>query len=62
VKVALFAAVPSKELANRFHRKTPQLVFRGTASDSLSNDPEKNERKLEKAVDKMFKKFPPERE
>jgi hypothetical protein len=39
-----------------------ELLFRGTASDSLSSDPDKNERKLEKAVDKMFKKFPPEKE
>ena len=38
-----------------------QLIFRGTASDSLSSNPDKNEKKLEKAVDKMFKNFPPEK-
>jgi hypothetical protein len=36
-----------------------QLVFRGVAQDSLSNNPEKNEKKLDKAVDKMLEHFPP---
>lgn len=36
-----------------------QLLWRGTAEDTLSDKPEKNERKLEKAVDKMFDHFPP---
>ena len=35
------------------------LIWRGTATDSLSKNPDKNEHKLEKAVDKMFKNFPP---
>ena len=39
---------------------TKNLVFRGTAIDTLSNKPEHNEKKLEEAVEKMFKKFPPE--
>ena len=39
-----------------------QLIFRGTATDTLSKNPEKNEKTLDKAVDKMFKKFPPDRE
>jgi hypothetical protein len=38
---------------------THQLVWRGRAQDELSNKPEKNTKKLEKAVDKMFDKFPP---
>lgn len=37
-----------------------QLIFRGTATDTLSENPEKNENKLEKSVDKMLKKFPPD--
>jgi hypothetical protein len=37
------------------------LVFRGTASDTLSENPNKNEKTLEKSVEKMFKKFPPDR-
>jgi len=35
------------------------LIFRGTATDTLSDKPEHNEKKLEDAVEKMFKKFPP---
>ncbi len=38
---------------------TKKLIFRGTATDQLSNKPEKNTEKLDKAVDKMFKDFPP---
>jgi len=38
-----------------------QLVWRGTASQAISDDPNKNEKKLQKSVDKMFDKFPPER-
>ena len=36
-----------------------RLLWRGTATDMLSDKPEKNEKKLDKAVDKMFNKFPP---
>jgi hypothetical protein len=36
-----------------------QLVFRGTATDTLSDKAEKNTKKIQKAVEKMFKKYPP---
>jgi Domain of unknown function (DUF4136) len=36
-----------------------QLIWRGVSSDTLSNPPEKNEKKLDKAVDKMLEHFPP---
>ncbi len=36
-----------------------QLLFRGTASDELSNNNDKNTGKLDKAIDKIFNKFPP---
>ena len=42
-----------------FDAKTKQLMFRGTASDEISDKPEKNIKKVEKAADKMFKDFPP---
>ncbi len=42
-----------------FDAKTKKLVFRGTAQDELSDKPEKNEKKIEKATEKMFKNFPP---
>jgi hypothetical protein len=42
-----------------FDAKSKQLVFRGTATDELSDKPEKNQKKLDKASQKMFKDFPP---
>jgi len=36
-----------------------QLIFRGTATNSLSSKPEKNTKKLIKAMEKMFEKYPP---
>lgn len=42
-----------------FDAKTKKLVFRGTASDDISDKPEKNAKKIDKAVEKMFKDFPP---
>jgi hypothetical protein len=39
--------------------QTRQLLWRGTASDTLSDKPDKNSQKIEKAVTKMFKKYPP---
>ena len=43
-----------------FDTKTKQLIWRGNAEDMLSGSADKNEKKLNKAVEKMFKKFPPE--
>jgi hypothetical protein len=42
-----------------FSAKDKRLVFRGSAQDEISDKPEKNTKKVEKAVDKMFKDFPP---
>jgi Domain of unknown function (DUF4136) len=42
-----------------FDSHTERLVWRGIASDSLSEKPEKNEKKLEKNIAKMFEHFPP---
>ncbi len=36
-----------------------QLIWRGVSQETLSNKPEKNEKKLDKAVDKMLDHFPP---
>src|SRR6202007_869601 len=38
--------------------KPKQLIWRGSAEDMLSGNAEKNEKKLDKGVAKMFKKFP----
>lgn len=42
-----------------FDGGTKQLIFRGRASDTLSGNPEKNDKKVDHAVEEMFKKFPP---
>ena len=42
-----------------FDGKTKQLIWRVKAEKTLSSKPEKNEKKLEKSVEDMFKKFPP---
>ena len=39
--------------------KNKQLIWRGSAEDTLSDKAAKNEKKLEKGVEKMFKNFPP---
>lgn len=39
--------------------KNKDFIWRGTASDTLSDKPEKNQKKLAKALTKMFKNFPP---
>ncbi len=46
-------------VVDMFDAKTKNLVFRGTAEDEISDNPEKNAKKLEKASSKMFKNFPP---
>jgi hypothetical protein len=42
-----------------FDTKTKQLIWRGSSSDTLSDNSEKNIKNLDKGVDKMFKQFPP---
>ena len=42
-----------------FDAKTKEALWRGTASRTLSDDPEKNSENLNKAVAKMLKDFPP---
>ena len=42
-----------------FDTKNKQLIWRGAASDTLSNNSDKNIKNLDKGVEKMFKKFPP---
>jgi hypothetical protein len=38
-----------------------ELVWRGVARDTLSDNSDKNQKKLDKAVEKMFKKYPPKK-
>jgi hypothetical protein len=43
-----------------FDAKTKKLIWRGSASDTLSNKSDKNIKNLDKGVQKMFDHFPPE--
>ena len=42
-----------------FDTKTKKLLWRGTSSDTLSNNSETNIKNLDKGVEKLFKQFPP---
>jgi hypothetical protein len=42
-----------------YNAKTKQLIWRGSAEDTLSDKEDKNEKNLDKGVAKMFKSFPP---
>jgi Domain of unknown function (DUF4136) len=46
-------------IVDLFDTKTKALLWRGSASDTLSNNSNKNIKNLDKGVEKMFKKFPP---
>jgi hypothetical protein len=42
-----------------YDAKTKQLIWRGSAQDTVSDNAAKNEKNLDKGVAKMFKPFPP---
>jgi Domain of unknown function (DUF4136) len=42
-----------------FDAKTKELIWRGSSSDTLSNNSDKNIKNMNKDVEKMFKDFPP---
>lgn len=42
-----------------YDAKNKQLIWRGSAEEMLSSKAEKNEKNLDKGVEKMFKNFPP---
>ena len=39
--------------------KAQKFLWNGTASDTVSGDPQKNAKTIDKALTKMFQKFPP---
>ena len=43
-----------------FDTQSKELVFRGSSSDTISNNSDKNIKNLNKGVEKVFKHFPPE--
>jgi hypothetical protein len=48
-------------LIDLYDGKKHQLVWRGSSHQDLSNKSSKNTSKLDKAVDKMFDKYPPKK-
>jgi hypothetical protein len=46
-------------VVDMYDPNTKQLIWRGNDSGTLSDNPDKNIKKLDKAVKEMFKKFPP---
>jgi len=42
-----------------FDTPTKKLIWRGVATEALSDKPEKNAKKLQKVGEKLFKNFPP---
>jgi hypothetical protein len=49
-------------VVDMFDSQNKKLIWRGSATDLLSDKPEKNEKKLESAVHKLFDHFPPRKE
>ncbi|MEY2412653.1 MAG: hypothetical protein QOD84_1259 [Acidobacteriaceae bacterium] len=47
-------------VVDMYDAKTKQLIWRGSAEDTVSDKAETNEKNLEKGAAKMFKKFPPQ--
>lgn len=45
-----------------FDANTTNMIWRGVSSGTLSGNPEKNTKELDKDVHKMFQHFPPERQ
>jgi hypothetical protein len=46
-------------VVDMFDGHTKQLVWRGVATETFSEKPDKDTKKLNKAVEKLFKDFPP---
>ncbi len=42
-----------------FDNATKEVVWRGVATDTISDNPEKNTKELQKVIAEMFKQFPP---
>ena len=46
-------------IVDMFDSRSKKLIWRGSASDTLPNDPNKTIKDLNKSVEKMFEHFPP---
>jgi len=50
--------VEATMIVSLYNPKTQELVWRGIAQDTLSNNGDKNQKMVQKAIDKMFKQWP----
>ena len=55
----VYTYVVGSLIVDMYDAKTKQLVWRGTATDTVNDKPEKNTQKIAGALDKMFKAYPP---
>lgn len=46
-------------IVDMFDSRTKQPIWRGTATDTISDDPQKNTALMQEAMDKLFQGFPP---
>ena len=51
-------SVEATMIVDLYDAKTQSLVWRGIAQDTLSNNGNKNQQNVEKAIQKMFKQWP----
>ena len=57
---AASAKPPRRLVLDFYDGHNKQLIWRGVAQETLSDKPDKNEKKLEKSVNKMLDHFPPQ--
>jgi hypothetical protein len=48
-------------VVDMFSADKKELIWRGTVSGTINDDPQKNLKLVQKAVEKLFKKYPPEK-
>jgi hypothetical protein len=46
-------------VADIFDARTRQAIWHGSASGVVSDDPEKNAKEIQIAIDKLFERYPP---
>ena len=56
----VYTSVKGTLTVDIWNAKAKLMMWRGIATDTLSDKPEKNEKKINKSAEKMFEKFPPE--
>ena len=54
-----FTSVKGTVVVDMYDAGNKQMLFRGSASETVSDKPEKNAEKINKGMKKLFEKFPP---